>query len=117
MTPTQQLEADFENELITLCNECIREWGKDPTRLRQMVLQAGGRRAAKTLLLPDLNHRATAAGELDPCDDTNCHLTLEYVVVQNRYRGLFSPAELEEAEMRLQTYQPKRTLVVNLNYY
>jgi len=82
-----------------------------------MVLQNGGRSAAKTLLLPDLNHQATAAGELYPCDDTNCHLTLEYVVVQNRYRGLFTQAELEEAEMRLQTYQPKRTLALNLDYY
>lgn len=114
MTAAQQLEADFDRELLGLCDECVRVFGKRPARFQEMVWQRGSVGAAKTLLQPDSAHQSVAYGELTGYDQTNFHLTLEYVVVQNRYRSLFTQAELNEAESRLAWF-PTRT--VNRNFY
>lgn len=36
------------------------------------------------------------------------NLTMEYLVVQNRYRELFLPKEIQEAEIRLAWFPTKR---------
>lgn len=64
-----------------------------------MVAELRGLGAAKRLLASDKDNVAWL--ELDASRGDGFEITMEYLVVQNRYRPLFDGHEIEMAEKRL----------------
>jgi hypothetical protein len=62
--------------------------------------------AAKRLLAPD--KETVAWEELEASRKDGFEITMEYLVVQNRYRVLFCPRELAEAEKRLKWFPDRQ---------
>jgi hypothetical protein len=109
-----ELEAEFDRKMLWICDECKRLFGYRPARFQAMVSEMVGRFAAKTLLAPEPERRSVAWTELQRSQGTYFHLTMEYCVVQDRYRELFSQAEIRETEMRLAWFPAER---VDRNFY
>jgi hypothetical protein len=100
MTPElKALEDEFDRRMFWISNECYRRYGRRPTRFHALVAELRGVGAAKRLLAPDKD--GVAWEELDASRSDGFEITMEFLVVQNRYRPLFDPQEIEMAEKRL----------------
>jgi hypothetical protein len=110
-----QLEAEFDSQMFWICDECKRLFDYPPARFQAMVSEMGGLRTAKILLDPKRTQSRTVAWEeFDKSRGSYFYLTMEYLVVQTRYRDLFFDAEINEAEMRLAWFDTER---VNRDLY
>jgi hypothetical protein len=95
----EQLEYEFNKAMHWILDH-EHEIGLNSSRFRQMVEQHGGIKAAHMLLEPDreLPHDTFGylrrSGRLD--------LSMEFYVVQETYRPLFSDQEREIARWRLE---------------
>jgi hypothetical protein len=85
--------------MFWISDECYRRYGRRPTRFHALVAELRGVGAARRLLASDKD--AVAWEELDASRGDGFEITMEYLVVQNRYRPLFDPPEIEMAEKRL----------------
>jgi hypothetical protein len=91
----ESLENEFHNDLLTIL-EKEREFGFCSTRFRGMVERYPGAGAARRLLKinPEpMFKKLRDMGRLD--------LTMEFYVVMEKYRPLFSEQEREAADWRL----------------
>ena len=92
-------ERALEHELRGINSRAAKEEGLGSDRLTTLLRVRGGLGAAKYLLRPkaggpgDIFNGAMAAGRPD--------LTIEYIVLQERFRKLFEHEELTEARRRL----------------
>ena len=90
------LERDFEDAMLDLYHAVTRVLGRPPTRLLNMICQHGGVEAAKVLLnKPDVSMTYSElhyAGRPD--------LTVEALVLSERWQSLFTDEELEIARRR-----------------
>lgn len=94
MTP---LEQEFHNEMVNIYEQTTR-YNYRPTRFLQIVQERGGVNAAKYLLAaPGTQEGLFKLYELKRLD-----LSMEALVIQDRYASLFEPAEIEIARKRLQ---------------
>jgi hypothetical protein len=100
MTPElSALEDEFDRRMFWISNECYRRYGRRPARFHALVAELRGVGAAKRLLASDKD--PVAWQELDASRGDGFDITMEYLVVQNRYRPLFNRQEIETAEKRL----------------
>lgn len=98
MTDIRSLEAQFDEDLRELLvNE--REVGLKSSRTRQMVEEHGGVKTAHLLLEPDRQLPPDTFGYLRRIKRLD--LTIEWHVVMEKYRPLFSDQEREIARWRL----------------
>ena len=105
----EQLEAEFDSQMLWICEECRRFFAYRPTRFQAMVAEMGGLRTAKVLLDPKRpTSQSVAWEELQKSQGRYFYLTMEYLVVQNKYGSLFTPQELKEAEDRLAWFPNER---------
>lgn len=99
MDEINRLHAEFDKDMYSIL-EREHEIGLNSTRFRQMVEQYGGVKAAHLLLQadrvlpPDTFGYLRRSGRLD--------LSMEFYVVQEKYRSLFSDQEREIARWRLE---------------
>lgn len=91
------LEKEFEYEMRQIYEKAKNECNYRPTRYLQMLDRYGGLRTAKKLLATDRIHegltRLYCLGRLD--------LTVEKLVLNEKYRILFSEGELKRAKRKL----------------
>ncbi len=90
------LEEEFTAELIAAAHECA-EFGYHPRRFLQMLHEHGGVKTAKELVRSSEEQsglkRLKSAGRLD--------LSMEAIMLNSKYRSLFTKGELQAAEWRL----------------
>jgi hypothetical protein len=107
MTDLDALEAEFDRRMFWISEECYRRYGRRPARFHALVSKLRGVGAAKNLLSPD--KQVVAWEELEASRSDGFEITMEYLVVQDRYRSLFKPEEVKEAERRLAWF-PEQTV-------
>lgn len=93
-----ELERRFHQEMINIYRRAKTECDYNATRFLQMVTELGGLQAAKALLhAPGLSDGFTALWERGRLD-----LTMEALILQASWNGLFLAEELTVAKKRLQ---------------
>jgi hypothetical protein len=96
----EDLTREFDNAMIEIYRRSRSEAGYNASRFLQMITENGGLGAARTLLSSSqVSEGFTQLWMLKRMD-----LTVEYVVLQERWRPLFSPEELTIARRRLNEY-------------
>ena len=93
----KNLKREFQKDMFRIYTEAS-ELGYNPTRFLQMVHEHGGVETAKRLLstddfIQDGIKRLWELGRLD--------LSVEWLVLQDKYKDLFTEQELEIAKRRL----------------
>jgi hypothetical protein len=99
MSRPERLEAEFNIEVLQMLQREGPEAGLHSIRFRQMIEQHGALEAAHRLLTPDHKHPPGTFGYLRRLGKPD--LAIEYYVVMEKYRALFSPKEIEIAQFRL----------------
>src|SRR5208283_117465 len=99
ITDIERLEAEFDNDMRGIL-EREAEAGLNSTRFRQTIEQYGGVKTAHRLLKPDRELPRDTFGYLRKIGRID--LTVEFYVVMEKYRALFSPPEREIAQGRLE---------------
>ena len=99
MSDTERLEAEFNIEVLQMLQREGPEAGLHSMRFRQMIEQYGALETAHRVLQPDHKHPPGAFSYLRRLDKLD--LAIEYYVVLEKYRTLFSPEEIEIAQLRL----------------
>ena len=92
-----QLENEFDQAMVGLCDRACVEAGYSGTELRDMVAERGGLNAAR-ILLEDL---AVSEGFRALWQRNRLDLTVEALVLIPKWRDLFGDAELATARQRL----------------
>ena len=90
------LQSQFDQAMLNIYEEA-EKLGYRPTRFLQMVHELGGRQTAQRLL----GGNATSSGFERLWEMGRPDLTVEYLVLQEPWRRLFTEDELKEAERRL----------------
>ena len=94
----ESLEEEFEKAMIEVDKGCKRHIGYNAKLFRAMLANHGGREAAKKLLAgPRVQsgfEYLWKRGRLD--------LSMEAVILNSKYRPLFTPQEIAEAQKRLE---------------
>lgn len=95
-----ELELDFHKEMLAIYHKAKKECHYNATRFLQMVANEGGLKTARTLLATlDPSDGFTVLWECGRLD-----LTVENLVLQPKYRSLFSDGEIQVAQERLRAY-------------
>lgn len=87
----------FHTEMLELANQIEREAGHRPTQLRRMIAGVGGVEAARAIVGAPHPSETFTSLLLDGRSD----LTVEALVLDDDFRGLFTEALLERAAARL----------------
>ena len=99
MNDRDHLETAFNKSMYWLLDH-EHEIGLNSSRFRQMIEEHGGVKAAHLLLQPDRELPRDTFGYLRRCGRLD--LSMEFYVVQEKYRPLFSDQEREIAQWRLE---------------
>ena len=100
MPAQSPLENIFHKEMLAIYRNAKQECGYNATRFLQMVANDGGLRTAKLLLATrDPSDGFTKLWECGRLD-----ITVENLVLQAKYKDLFSAEEIIIAEERLRAY-------------
>lgn len=91
------LEIDFHKDMIKIYRRAKEECGYNATRFFQMISKNGGLRTAKSLLATT----EPSDGFTELWRNNRLDLTVENLVLQPRYRSLFTDDELAIASDRL----------------
>ena len=97
------LEDEFHNEMIDIYKIAAMECQYRAKAFLSMVVELGGLTAAKRLL--GTSEIQSGLYELFECGRLD--LTVEALVAESKYRDLFEPNELAEAERRLTLLRTK----------
>jgi len=93
-------EAQFHDAMLGLYKTAISEAGYNATRFLRMVSENGGMDAARTLL----HASSVSEGYVALWERQRLDLTVEALVLQDKWKALFTPAEIEIARKRLAEY-------------
>jgi len=96
MNETNLLGIQFTDAMRNIYRQAAAELDYRPTRFLQMVDELGGIAAAKELLAAPVQEGFTTLWEHGRLD-----LSMEALVLQPQWHGLFTPSELAEARRRL----------------
>ena len=97
------LEEEFHQAMIGIYKAAITECNYRPKAFLSMVVEMGGLQAAKKLL--SSTEIQSGLYELYECGRLD--LTVEALVAEGKFHGLFEPHELAEAERRLKSFRAK----------
>ena len=95
-----QLTSDFDDEMMNLYRAAKEECGYNATYFLQMLYKHGGVETAHRLLASPTPQ--PGIGKLWECGRLD--LTVEYLVLDQRFESLFGEHELKEARRRLHEY-------------
>ena len=96
----EQIIKDFNNDMIAIYRKTKEECNYKPSYFLQLVEREGGYAAAKQLLAnKDTQYGLTKLYELNRLD-----LSMEALVVSEKYSCLFSEFEFKTAERRLKQF-------------
>lgn len=90
-------EHEFTEAMLDICRQAKRI-GYRPGRFQQMILDKGGLRTAQDLLV---RSRASAEGFTTLWELGRLDLSMEALVLRERWAALFTDAERAEASRRL----------------
>jgi hypothetical protein len=93
-------EDDFTQAMMQIYIDALRECGYKASRFRQMVEDERGVATARRLLASD----QPQYGFVELWEHNRLDLTVERLVLQERWRHLFTNAELAEARDRLRAH-------------
>ena len=93
-------EAQFTRAVMDGVQKSMRELDYTPTRFLEMVGEMGAVLTAKQLV----NSPTVSEGYTRLWEERRLELTVEYEVLQPRFRPLFSDAERAKARTRLDAY-------------
>lgn len=98
---TEYLEMDFHKDMISIYEKADKECNYRPTRFLQMLSKHGGIKTAKTLIkTPGGTDGFTRLWELGRLD-----LSVEALVIRDKYRDLFSQDEINKCRSILMEYK------------
>lgn len=96
---SKTLKEEFHRAMLSI-DATAGKYGYHPSYFLRMVHELGGLRAAKQLLSADNPQSGLAKlWELELLDNS-----MEALVIQERWKDLFSEEELQEARKRLQDF-------------
>lgn len=91
------LTLEFHEAMLEICRRAKAECRYPAGRFRQMIAEQGGLATARALLeKPVVSEGFTILWEKGRLD-----ISMEAIVLQKRWRPLFTPAELDAARTRL----------------
>lgn len=90
-------ESEFEREMFDIYHKAKKECHYIATRYLQMLEECGGLLTAKKLLADKKIHEGFVNLYLLGRKD----LTVEYLVIQEKYQNLFTKEEIKTAKSRL----------------
>lgn len=99
------LEAELHEEMLAVYDRIGRETGYWANRYRQSVKKVGGLQAAKNSLKPK---SAPTKGLLKLTEIDRLDLSVEALVLQERWSSLFTPEELQVARSRINVASSSR---------
>lgn len=91
------LERDFHNAMLEIYRRAASECNYRPTRFQHMVNERGGLQAAKDLLKSERH----SEGLTTLWEHNKLSISMEALVLQPRWRSLFTEVELAVAQKRL----------------
>lgn len=91
------LEQQFHQEMINLCNRSSNEIGYDPRYLRRMISETGGLETARVLL----NKKTVSEGFVELARHQRLDLAVEALIQIEPWNALFTQEEIEVARRRL----------------
>ncbi len=94
------LEKAFHRDMLQIYQRAKEECGYNATRFLQMVANDGGLRTAQKLL----DTANPSDGFVELWKNRHLDLSMEYLVLNPKYRSLFSQQEIETAKERLNAY-------------
>jgi len=94
------LEKEFHQAMVQIYHKAKEECGYNATRFLQMVANDGGLKAAKKLLATPY----PSEGFVKLWENRRLDLSMENLVLNPKYRSLFTEQEIEIARERLNTY-------------
>ena len=100
VTQPTPLEVDFHKHMIDIYRRAKEECGYNPTRFLQMVSNEGGLQTARKLLATT----EPSDGFVELWSKHRLDLTMENLVLQRKFRQLFSDQEIQIARERLVSY-------------
>lgn len=90
-------ENQFHQAMLDIARRAVSEVGRRPVRFFQMLKRKGGIETANILL----NAKKISDGYIDLWVHRRLDLTVEALVLQPRWRGWFTPEQLDIAWHRL----------------
>lgn len=100
MKQPTDLELDFHAQMIDIYRKAKKECGYNPTRFLQMVANDGGLQTARRLLATT----QPSDGFVELWSKHRLDLTMENLVLNRKFRPLFSAQEVQIARDRLVSY-------------
>lgn len=104
-TKHNALERQLMEELLDSCAYMRKKLGYRPTRFQQMLAEYGAVLTAKKLLAKEDMSKMTGLWEL--INNKKPELSMEYIVMQDKYRPLFSDEEIKVCIDRLRILEVK----------
>jgi|GEM_PF-1760309 len=99
--PTSKTEQKLHDEMLAMFQTIGRETGYWGRRFDQAVKRNGGLATAKRMLGKRLDNPNEQKGFQALVDCNAVYLSLEALVLEKRYSGLFTDVEMAEAQRRL----------------
>ncbi|OCA90395.1 hypothetical protein A8F94_00410 [Bacillus sp. FJAT-27225] len=100
------LERRFHQAMIGVYTEALKQCNYKATRFLQMVSNEGGLKTAKKLLSET---NKVSDGFMNLLEHNRLDLTVEALVLNEKFQPLFTEAEINEAKYRLEQYHYKPT--------
>src|SRR5438128_928977 len=101
-TTVMSAKSELQQQMLAAYQRAGEEVGYWGRRFRQAVLRKGGLATAKRMLQSPASARAVGLSAMLRANRTD--LTVESLVLQRRFRQLFTADELREARRRLNRY-------------
>lgn len=93
------LRKEFHKDMISIYQKAKKECGYNATRFLQMIAAQDGLTVAQSFIHSQPTDGFTTLWELGRLD-----LTVEALILQQKYEGLFTAEEREAVQERLQAY-------------
>lgn len=96
-----QLELDLYNDMLRIYKEADNQCNYRPTRFREMILSEGGLKTAKKLI----SKNSGTDGFVRLWECKRLDLSVEALVLNEKYKELFTEEERTMCKDRLQAYK------------
>jgi len=93
----RQIEKEFNQDMILICESSKRDIGYNPTRFRQLINRKGALIAVKELI----NSSSVPTGLTTLWENGRLDLSVESQVLKEKYKELFTENEISICKIRL----------------
>lgn len=95
-----ELELDLYNDMLSIYKEADKECNYRPTRFREMLISEGGLKTAKKLI----SKNGGTDGFVRLWESHRLDLSVEVLVLKDKYKELFTDEERKMCRDRLKEY-------------